>query len=204
MQDDILQYTFDNNMIRVMTDENDWFELSSGTHSPLYIDGRKAMGNYESRKAFGAAMADTVKETDISYDIIAGGATGGISYGLEAADALAADFAYVRKETKDYGTGERIECQDDIEDQRVLIIEDLATTGGSMTSFIKGVRDADGIVDDCLVFYDREQGAAEQVKAHGGTLHSVVTADELLQYGLEHDEFTPEETETVESWLNNQ
>ena len=122
---------------------DDPFTLTSGMKSPVYIDCRKIIAFPRMR----AQMMDygrTVIMNDIGYeslDAVAGGETAGIPFAAWLAERTGLPMHYVRKKPKGFGRDARIEG--DIRDgQRVLLVEDLATDGGSKLSFVEAIRTA--------------------------------------------------------------
>jgi orotate phosphoribosyltransferase len=97
------------------------------------------------------------------------------------ATALAADRPYLiaRKATKEHGTGNRVEG-DLTEGERVVVLEDVATTGRSALDAVAALRDAGAVVDRVLVVVDREAGARDLLADAGVTLEALVTASDLL------------------------
>ena len=118
------------------------FTLASGRPAPTYIDCRRLLGFPRIRAALmdflaGALLRDAGFE---AFDAVAGGETAGIPFAALIAERLALPMAYVRKKPKGYGRNARIEGRIDPGD-RVLLIEDLVTDGGSKLGFIEAVRD---------------------------------------------------------------
>jgi orotate phosphoribosyltransferase len=200
-EEKLYRHTYELGMVRV--DPDDPFELSSGRYSPIYIDGRKWSQDPDARDGFGTAMAEEIKGTKPSYDIIAGGATAGIPYGLILAEEEDLPFVYVRKEPKGHGRGARIEGMDDLDGMDVLLVEDLTTTGNSLNDFADGIEQAGGTVEDCLVFYDRAEGAEETLQSSGLALHSVISLDELITHGNSENHLTAEEHREAQAYLDD-
>lgn len=150
------------------------FELAHGGTSNYYVDKYVFETDPACLAAIAEAFSERVDETTL----------GGVALGavpLVAATSIAAELPYVivRKETKSYGTGNRIEGSLDA-DERVVVIEDIATTGSSAIDAVEALREAGAIVDRVLVVVDREEGARENLEAHDVELEALVTASELL------------------------
>jgi orotate phosphoribosyltransferase len=133
---------------------DDPFTLTSGMKSPVYIDCRKIIAFPRMR----AQMMDygrTVIMNDIGYeslDAVAGGETAGIPFAAWLAERTALPMHYVRKKPKGFGRDARIEG--DIQDgQRVLLVEDLTTDGGSKLSFVNAIREAGAEVGHTFVIF---------------------------------------------------
>ena len=162
---------------------DDPFTLTSGMKSPVYIDCRKIIAFPRMR----AQMMDygrTVIMNDIGYeslDAVAGGETAGIPFAAWLAERTGLPMHYVRKKPKGFGRDARIEG--DIRDgQRVLLVEDLATDGGSKLSFVEAIRTAGAEVGHTFVifYYDIFKGAEEQLAAEGVKLHYLSTWWDVL------------------------
>ena len=120
---------------------DDPFTLSSGLVSPTYVDCRRLIGFPAQRAAMMDAMAAMVPADEI--DVVAGGETAGIPFAAWIAERMGLPMAYVRKTPKGHGRGARIEGPME-EGQRVLLVEDLTTDGGSKISFVDAIREAGG------------------------------------------------------------
>ncbi|MFB6136722.1 MAG: orotate phosphoribosyltransferase [Halobacteriaceae archaeon] len=151
------------------------FELSHGGTSEYYVDKYRFETDTRCLRLVADAFAGRVREGET----LAGVALGAVP--LVAATALAADRPYVivRKSAKEYGTGNRIEGEL-AAGQRVVVIEDVATTGQSALDAVEALREAGAEVDRVLVVVDREEGAADLLAEHGVDLQSLLTATELL------------------------
>ncbi|MBD0866383.1 MAG: orotate phosphoribosyltransferase, partial [Rhodobacteraceae bacterium] len=118
------------------------FTLSSGLPSPVYIDCRKLISFPRIRSTLMDFMAVIVMRSAgfEAFDTIAGGETAGIPFAALIAERLALPMTYVRKKPKGYGRNARIEGQMGKGD-RVLLVEDLTTDGGSKLSFVNAIRE---------------------------------------------------------------
>lgn len=179
------------------------FELTSGKPSPIYIDGRLWTQSRLTIDTFLTAMKKKIKEKNINYDILAGGSTAGIPYAERLACSLGTPSIYVRKEPKGHGKAAQIEGSEDLEGARVLLVEDLITTGGSKLNFIEGIRRADGKVEDCLVFFDREQGGKHSLKDEGVSLHGILTLSDLIEYGSKENKISEKEVNDLEQYIQD-
>ena len=151
------------------------FTLTSGKKSKYYVDIKKASTNPGILKEIVEQMAEEVDGTKI-----AGMELGAVP--LAAALSLETDipFLMIRKKKKGHGTGGRIEG--DLEEgEKVVVVEDVTTTGGSSIETIEVLRDAGAKVDEVLVVVDREEGASEALKDIDVELIPLVTASQLLE-----------------------
>jgi uridine monophosphate synthetase len=154
------------------------FTLRSGSVSPIYLDLRRLVSRPEALRE--AARAYAAAAQGLNFDRLAG-----IPYaGLPIATALALEMGrpliYARREAKDYGTRASIEG-DFVAGETVLVIDDLATTGGTKVEAIQKLAGAGLMVRDILVLIDREQGAREALASAGYQLHAVTTLPKLLE-----------------------
>ncbi|MFB6281054.1 MAG: orotate phosphoribosyltransferase [Haloferacaceae archaeon] len=150
------------------------FELSHGGTSDYYVDKYRFETDPHCLDLVARAFADRVGETTL-----AGVALGAVP--LVAATSVETGNPYViaRKRAKEYGTGNRIEGRLS-EGERVVVLEDVATTGRSALDAVEALREAGAVVDRVLVVVDRESGAADLLAEHGVELDALLTATELL------------------------
>ncbi len=155
------------------------FELSHGGTSEYYVDKYR----FETDPACLELIAEAFAER-IGDERLAGVALGAVP--LVAATSIAADRPYVivRKQRKEYGTGNRIEGELP-SGERVTVIEDIATTGTSAADAVEALRSAGAQVDRVLVVVDRQEGAAERLAELDVRLESLLTAETLLAAGAE-------------------
>jgi len=157
---------------------DDPFVLTSGRHSPVYVDCRRIMSHPRARaKLMDLAVARVQAEAGYeSLDAIAGGETAGIPFAAWIAERLGLPMVYIRKTPKGFGRQARIEGSLR-EGARTLLVEDLATDGGSKLSFIDGLREAGAAVRHAVVvfhygiFPEGERALAER----GVALHGLAT-----------------------------
>jgi len=173
------------------------FVLKSGKRSPIYLDGRALM-SYPLAISLMTEFAREIVD-GLPVDVICGGESAGIPYGQALAQRMGLPFVYARKKLKDYGTGSRIEGVLKPE-QRVILVEDLITDGGSKENFIQGLRSSGGIVEHCLVMFDRLQGGIHKLRDMGVDLLSLTDMDALLEVGLEGGYMTEEVHDSIESY----
>jgi orotate phosphoribosyltransferase len=132
----------------------DPFILTSGRASPVYIDCRKVISFPRARRKIIEMMGE-MTEQEIGFesiDAVAGGETAGIPYAAWLADRLALPMLYIRKKPKGFGRGAQIEGEM-APGCRCLLVEDLATDGGSKLNFIEAIRAAEGKVSDAMVVF---------------------------------------------------
>jgi orotate phosphoribosyltransferase len=150
------------------------FTLSSGEHSDVYIDVKRAWPDPERLDVLARALAARVG----SEERLAGMELGAVPQVVATALRTGRPYAILRKAAKEHGTRQAFEG-DIPNGARVLLIEDVSTTGGSSVRAVEIVREAGGLVDRALVVVDREQGARERLAAAGVRLEPLVTMAEL-------------------------
>jgi uridine monophosphate synthetase len=155
------------------------FILKSGLKSPIYIDLRQIITYPKLLRQIGEAYLPLIR--NLHFDRLAGLPYAAIP--IATAVSLAGDYPliYPRKEVKTYGTKAEIEGEFHA-GETALIIDDLATTGGSKFEAIEKLTGAGLIVKDVVVLVDRQSGAQEALEQAGYHLHAVLTISELLDY----------------------
>jgi orotate phosphoribosyltransferase len=165
------------------------FTLASGRRSNLYIDARLTTMHPEGLALIGPAGLSSIRASAWGRDVAAvGGLTLGadpIAYAISYASALESPTQLiraftVRKEAKTHGTGKLIEGPFESGD-RVAIVEDVITTGGSARRAVEAVRAAGGNVAGVLALVDREEGGREALEAEGLEVAVLVRASEVLK-----------------------
>lgn len=180
------------------------FTLASGLPSPTYIDCRKLISYPRIRSMLMDFMAATVlRDAGMeAFTNIAGGETAGIPFAALVAERLALPMTYVRKKPKGYGRNARIEGVM-TEGDRVLLVEDLTTDGGSKLSFVEAIRDTGAtcahtaVIFSYGIFPDTESRLADA----GVTLHSLCTWWDVLDAARDMGSFDAATLAEVEAFL---
>ena len=180
------------------------FTLASGLPSPTYIDCRKLISFPRVRSALMDFLACTVlREAGFeAFNNIAGGETAGIPFSALIAERLALPLTYVRKKPKGYGKNARIEGVMTKND-RVLLIEDMTTDGGSKISFIDAIRATGAKCNNTAVifYYDIFPETLKKLKDHGTDLHYLCTWWDVLAVAKKRNTFDKKTLEDVENFL---
>ncbi len=180
------------------------YKLTAGWASPVYIDCRKII-SYPRARAKITALALDILEKQAgceAFDVVAGGETAGIPYAAWIADAMGLPMTYVRKKPKGFGRMAQIEG-DLTEGQRVLLVEDLATDGGSKLAFVDALRAAGATVHHTFVvfFYGAFPGAIENLAKSDMTLHWLATWHDVLDVATDRKAFPQESLDGVRAFL---
>ncbi len=135
------------------------FVLTSGAVSDYYIDVKKASATPTVLKKIAESMAEYAE----GYDVIAGMELGAVPLVVALSLETNIPHVIVRKEKREHGTGKQIEGAD-VKDKKVLIVEDVTTSGGSVVKTVKILRENKAKVDEVIVVVDRESGAEEKLQ----------------------------------------
>ncbi|NOJ26447.1 MAG: orotate phosphoribosyltransferase [Nitrososphaera sp.] len=154
------------------------FTLSSGKPSPYYIDLRMLPSFPQHFRLVAGQMSKVAKQ--MNFDILGSVPTSGLIFGSALAYEMSRPFVYVRKESKDYGTGKLVEGHIP-SGSRVLIVDDVATTGLSVSKAVEAIRANGGVVDDVLAVVSRREGAEELLKKMGVNLTAVTTIQDITK-----------------------
>ncbi len=180
------------------------YMLTAGWASPVYIDCRWVISFTEARRRIIELAVELLKrDTDFdAIDMVAGGETAGIPYAAWIAEATGKPMLYVRKKPKGFGRDAQIEGN--LEDgKRVLLVEDLATDGGSKINFVEALRGAGAEVSDIIVvfFYGAFPNALGTLEKAGVRLHYLCTWADVLEAAEAGNYFNAEAIDGVREFL---
>jgi orotate phosphoribosyltransferase len=175
------------------------FKLTSGKVSPYYIDLRVVPSFPDAYQDIIDHYTQTIK-TQIGtkkFDRIAGIPIAGIPFASQIAFTLKKPFLYTRKGIRLHGRERRVEGIL-VSGDRVLLMDDLATTGLTLNKAADAIRAEGGVVTDALVFLDREEGAAELLKKNGVALHASLKISEIANLLFEMGAVDEESLKTIQ------
>lgn len=182
------------------------YKLTAGWASPVYIDCRWLISFPWARKVITLLACEEIKENIglDKLDCIAGGETAGIPYAAWISEALAKPMIYVRKKPKGFGRMAQIEGRLE-EKSNVILVEDLATDGGSKIAFIEALRDAGGICTETFVvfFYGVFPTATTLLKEANINLSYLANWSDVISVAEEKEYFSKTKIESVKRFLEN-
>ena len=182
---------------------NNPFTWASGWKSPIYCDNRVTLSHPSIRTYIRQKLTQLVQEEYGSVDLVVGVATAGIPQGALVAQELGLPFAYVRAKAKEHGTGSLIEGEI-VEGQRVVLVEDLISTGKSSLAAVAALRDAGlsvaGLVSIFTYGFDV---ADENFAAAKCRYSSLSNYNALIEYASEHSFIASSDIELLRKWREN-
>lgn len=182
---------------------NEPFTWASGIQSPIYCDNRVALSHPAVRTFLKESLAEKSAEFG-AFDTVAGVATAGIAHGALLADRLEKPFVYVRNSAKDHGRRNLIEGEIRSAGERVLVVEDLISTGGSCLKVVEALREAGCEVVGVLAIFQYGFLKAKAAFDAIGTVFSTLTDyDALVQEAAASGYVQNSDLETLKTWREN-
>ncbi|HCI54390.1 MAG TPA: orotate phosphoribosyltransferase [Bacteroidales bacterium] len=176
------------------------FTWASGIKSPIYCDNRRILSFPEVRSFVCYSFTDAVKIYYPDVEVIAGVATGAIAHGVLVAEKLNLPFIYVRSDAKDHGLCNRVEGYFE-KGQKVVVIEDLISTGGTSLSAVKALRDEGCYVLGMIaIFTYGFQKTYNKFLEENCELHTLCDYDTLIETALEKGFISNAEVEGLKKW----
>jgi len=182
------------------------FTHASGKQAPTYVDCRKLISFPRIRSTLMDFLTVTImREAGFeAFDNIAGGETAGIPFAALVAERMALPMTYVRKKPKGYGKNARIEGVM-TEGQRVLLVEDLTTDGGSKLSFVDAIRETGATCSATAVifYYGIFEGVEKSLSDHGVQLLHLCTWWDVLEEAKKRKAYDSATLDEVEAYLRD-
>ncbi|MFX3674163.1 MAG: orotate phosphoribosyltransferase [Paenisporosarcina sp.] len=179
---------------------NDPFTWASGIKSPMYCDNRLTMSSPVVRKQIAEALAKNIQDLFPQTEVVAGTATAGIPHAAWVSDVLNLPMVYVRSKAKEHGRGNQIEGNL-VEGQKVVVIEDLISTGGSSIEAVKAIQQQGcevlGVV--CIFTYHLNR-ADEMFKQAGIPYISLTCFEALLEVASKEQKISDEDKPQLTEW----
>lgn len=176
------------------------FTWASGWKSPIYCDNRIVLSHPSVRNELSKSMAQQIKELYPEVEVIAGVATGAIGIGMLVAQQLDLPFVYVRPEAKSHGRKNQIEGQLD-ESKKVVIVEDLISTGKSSLKAAEALRDSNAqLLGMIAIFTYGFSAADDNFKAEALTLHTLSDYDHLIEQAIASKYIDSDHLQTLKQW----
>ena len=179
------------------------FKFSSDILSPIYCDNRLLLSRVNDRKKLVDFYVKKIKDEKLDPDVIAGIATASIPWAAIVAEKLNKPMIYIRKEAKDHGRENLIEGGLE-KGQKVLVIEDLVSTGGTSLASVEAARNEGAVVESCVAIFSYEMEAA--VKGFIFAKCDLLTLSNfsvLVEVAAEKGYIKPEEIEVLKEWSRN-
>lgn len=179
------------------------FTWASGWHSPIYCDNRRILSHPELRAQVAEWLAEKAMELYPEAEVVAGVATGAIAHGVLAADRMKKPFVYVRPKPKDHGTGSQIEGEL-APGKKVVVIEDLISTGMSSLAAVKALRDAGAdVLGMVAIFTYGFDLAAQRFAEENVKLDTLSCYSALVEVAGETGYISTSAAESLHEWRAN-
>ena len=182
---------------------NNHFTLTSGLKSPVYVDCRKIISFVEERTFIMDTAIKYLRENNLECDLVAGGETAGIPYAAFISEKIKKPMIYIRKQPKGFGKNQQIEGNFK-NNQKAILVEDLATDGGSKIIFVRAMREAGLVVKDIFVifYYDIfnfEESALAELNVN---IHSLCTWKDIISILEKRNTFSQADIENLNECLS--
>ena len=188
---------------------DDPFTWASGYRMPIYNDNRMLLAHPEIRTMVVAGLYRLLRNEGIQPQVIAGTATAGIPWGAILAHELGLPFAYIRDKPKDHGLKNRIEGLDsdkDFNNAKVVVVEDLISTGSSSANAVEAAQQANGNIYSCLSIFNYGFPEAQKLFANltpSCMVQSLITYPILLEEAVRVNYLKSEQIDMLSDWSNN-
>ncbi len=182
---------------------DDPFTWASGIISPIYCDNRQIIGNVDARKDIVKYFIEKIKEISPETEVIAGTSTAGIPHAAFISDAMELPMSYVRGSKKKHGTGRLIEGAS-VKGKKVVLIEDLISTGGSSIEAAEILKEEGAEVEVVLAIFSYQlEKAHDNFKTSGFKYETLSDLDTLLDVSIDESLLTEEDRDEVVKFRDN-
>ena len=180
------------------------FTLTSGLKSPVYVDCRKIISFIDERELIMNEALSYFKKNKIQFDLVAGGETAGIPYAAIISEKIKKPMVYIRKKPKGFGQNQQIEGHFK-EKEKAILIEDLATDGGSKVVFVEAMRKAGLIVNDIFVifYYDIFNLENSVLSKLNVNIHSLCTWKDIISVIEKKNIYKENDIKNLKKFLSN-
>ena len=180
------------------------FTLTSGLKSPVYVDCRKIISFLDERAFIMNEALNYFEKNKIKFDLVAGGETAGIPYAAIISEKIKKPMVYIRKKPKGFGQNQQIEGHFK-EKEKAILIEDLATDGGSKVVFVEAMRKAGLIVNDIFVifYYDIFNLENSVLPKLNVNIHSLCTWKDILSVIEKKNIYKENDIKNLKKFLSN-
>lgn len=180
------------------------FTLTSGLKSPVYVDCRKIISFIDERELIMNEAVNYFKKNNIQFDLLAGGETAGIPYAAIISEKIKKPMVYIRKKPKGFGQNQQIEGNFK-EKEKAILIEDLATDGGSKVVFVEAMRKAGLIVNDIFVifYYDIFNLENSVLSKLNVNIHSLCTWKDIISVIEKKNSYKEDDIKNLKKFLSN-
>ena len=188
-----VQFSFDNH-----------FTLTSGLKSPVYVDCRRIISFVEERDFIMGEAINYFQKNNLQFDLIAGGETAGIPYAAIISEKIKKPMLYIRKKPKGFGKNQQIEGEFK-EKENAILIEDLATDGGSKVIFVEAMRKAGLNVKDIFVifYYDIFNFEGSVLSKLDVNIHSLCTWKDIITVLEQKNLYNQNDINNLKQFLSN-
>lgn len=179
---------------------NDLFTWASGIKSPIYCDTRLTISEPKARKKIAEGLSENIKKHFPETEVVAGTATAGIPHAAWVSDILELPMVYVRSKPKDHGRGNQIEGKIQ-QGQKVVVVEDIVSTGGSSITAVEALREAGCEVVGVVCVYTYNLPRAEKAFEENGVKYvSLTNFDYLIEAATESGAIKEEDIPFLKNW----
>lgn len=187
----------------VLLRPNEPFVWSSGWNSPIYCDNRLTLHHPDIREKIVNHFTEHIRKNQPDVDVITGTATAGIPHAAWVSDRLRKPMAYVRSQSKSYGTGNQIEGGVK-KGESTVIIEDLVSTGNSVLSVIDALEFVGATVREvmCIFTYGFDI-ADKKFRERGIKAHCLTDYQTLIKVAMKHHDISEEDMKLLQRWREN-